>query len=879
MTEERHIPDDAIAPIESKKTFRAFPSILSLFASALLALPALADITLNVTASRPSIYLGESFNLNIEVNGADSGLDTPAFPALPPADVQFLGQHSNSRSSISIVNGRMTRESFEGRIFAFQIKPRGEGPFTTGPVRVTANGKTHTHPGLTVRVAGVEQQDTVLAAVTASSTSVLVEEPFTVTLSVAVAELPEPYTESVEPLHPNLLPQLSADFLEIRQDTPGLKGPDLNQILNGLMDQSGRQPAFAINSYQTRDLGGFGSLFDADPFRPRPIRFRLASARVTRDGKNYRDYTLSLSYTPTKEGEFTFGPLTFKGQVLTGVTDDRQGVTRDIYTIGPAVTVRVVPPPDEGRPEGFIGSVGRDLQASAAFDTTVCKVGDPLTLTLELTGPVSVSNMRTPLLSLQPALTRDFRIYDDNVAADTLPNGKRFKYRVRPTREGTLEFPPVKLAYYDTVARAYTTVTTAPIPIQARPTTQIATGDAEGDAAPTGFLDSRTRPLPAGITLTPLPPPFLLLTSHFLLLLLLLPALYLLAILTPPLAALARALRHRRRHSGALARARAALRRADAPDAAARAFRAYLADRLDLPALSLTPAETAEHLRRRAVPAETADACRLALARLDEALYRPDASIPLDDTLRQLLRLLPQLDTALSTPPRPAPSASSLLALLSVLSVSSALSLLPSPARAAAPDAFLWEQANAQATSAATPADYLKAANTYNRLVADGVRNGPLFLNLGNVLVMAGDGPNAAAAFARAERHLGATPETRQGLAAALALQTGRAHADLPWHRTAFFWHYALSAPLRTLAALFGWNLLWLGLLLRRLLRGRGPHAFLRSLAETCAAAGALTAALFAASVLMTLIHERHDDATWPARVFAASHPEKEDAP
>ena len=57
MTEERHIPDDAIAPIESKKTFRAFPSILSLFASALLALPALADITLNVTASRPSISM------------------------------------------------------------------------------------------------------------------------------------------------------------------------------------------------------------------------------------------------------------------------------------------------------------------------------------------------------------------------------------------------------------------------------------------------------------------------------------------------------------------------------------------------------------------------------------------------------------------------------------------------------------------------------------------------------------------------------------------------------------------------------------------------------------------------------------------------------
>jgi hypothetical protein len=37
---------------------------------------------------------------------------------------------------------------------------------------------------------------------------------------------------------------------------------------------------------------------------------------------------------------------------------------KDVYTIGPAVTVRVIPPPDTGRPENFIGSVGKSLQAS-----------------------------------------------------------------------------------------------------------------------------------------------------------------------------------------------------------------------------------------------------------------------------------------------------------------------------------------------------------------------------------------------------------------------------------------------------------------------------------------------------------------------------------
>ena len=327
-----------------------------------LALPALADVSLNVTSSRPRIYLGETFNLTVEVNGADRGVDAPDLSALQAAEIQFLGQHSNSRSSISIINGHMTREVYEGRIFAYQIRPAAEGTFRAGPIRVTADGKSQVHPGVTVQVSGIEKQSTVVAAVTASSTSVLVEEPFTVTLSVAIAELPDPYAENNEPIHPKSPPQISADFLEIKQDTPGLKGPDLNQVLNGLIDQSGNQPAFAINNYQTRDMAGFQGLFDDDPFRPRPIRFRLSQKKITQNGKKYREYTLSLNYTPTKEGEFTFGPLSFKGTVISDVTANRQAVAKDVYTIGPAVTVRVVPPPDEGRPDWFTGSVGKELK-------------------------------------------------------------------------------------------------------------------------------------------------------------------------------------------------------------------------------------------------------------------------------------------------------------------------------------------------------------------------------------------------------------------------------------------------------------------------------------------------------------------------------------
>lgn len=609
-----------------------------------------AGVTLKASPSRQSIYLGESFNLTVEVSGADRISAEPDFSELPEAEIELLGQHSNSRTSISIVNGRMSREVHEGRVFSYQIKPLTQGTFRAGPLHLTVKGKRYSASGGLIEVKGIEKQDTVVATVATSATTVLVEEPFEITVKVAVAELPEPYAANHEPLHPNFLPQLSADFLEIREDIKGLKGPDLNQFLNSLIDQSGQQPAFAINNYQTRDFGGFGSLFgDGDPFRARPIRFRLGAERVEINGKRYRQYALKLNYTATQEGEFIFGPLSFKGKVIGGVTDERQPMMRDIYTIGPAVTVRVVPPPDTGRPEWFIGCVGRDLEAVATLDTMVCKVGDPLTLTLTVTGAISISNLRAPLLSLQPELSTNFRIYDDNISTETLDNGKRFKYRVRPTRGGTLEFPPIKVAYFDSVSQAYQTVLTEAIPLQARATEQVATLD-DGDGGGEGGLVATARPLPAAITVeVPGTAEGELLPRGVgvWLLLLVTPILSLLALLLRPLLRLFARVRSHQRRAAALSAAVAKLRGAQEAQVAADAVREYFANRFDVTGATVTPRDAGEIMYSRGVPRELAQELGRLLGELDEVIYRPDTLITLSAVTDRVAVVLGQCEAAL----------------------------------------------------------------------------------------------------------------------------------------------------------------------------------------------------------------------------------------
>jgi len=96
-------------------------------------------------------------------------------------------------------------------------------------------------------------------------------------------------------------------------------------------------------------------------------------------------------------------------------------------------------------------------------------------------------------------------------------------------------------------------------------------------------------------------------------------------------------------------------------------------------------------------------------------------------------------------------------------------------------------------TTARHADDFLGAARAYRKLIERGVRNGPLYYNLGTALLEAGQYDGAVFFLTRAERYTGSTRETRRNLRLALARQTEEDTATLPWYRLFLFWHYRLS--------------------------------------------------------------------------------------
>ncbi len=114
---------------------------------------------------------------------------------------------------------------------------------------------------------------------------------------------------------------------------------------------------------------------------------------------------------------------------------------------------------------------------------------------------------------------------------------------------------------------------------------------------------------------------------------------------------------------------------------------------------------------------------------------------------------------------------------------------------------FLWEEANARMAAAQTVESFDQAAQAYQRLIDSGVRNGPLYYNLGTALLRANQPGPAIAALQRAEQYLGADPALRRNLRIALARQAGQASAPWPWYRVLFFWHFGRPAAWRAQAA------------------------------------------------------------------------------
>ncbi|MEI6787519.1 MAG: BatD family protein [bacterium] len=758
--------------------------------------------TLEVNVNRDRIYLGESFLLEAKVGGADNP-EPPDLSAIRNCAIELLGSQSASQYSITIVNGRMTKTGFTGRRFTYKLTPATEGTITTGPITATVAGTPLTATGPAVTVTGITRQDTVSLAVIASRNTVLVDEPFQIRLSIKIRRLPGQFAD-VDPLFPADPPHLEADYLNAKE-IDGLKGPDYQRLLNERVIQR-NQPGFTLNNYTAQtDMFDFSAMMGQ---QGTPARFKLDRRAITENGKAYWEYGITVPFSPLSEGSYTFGPVIFKGNVPIAVNPAGNATGESIFAVGNAAIVRVIPPPEDTRPPSYSGAIGSNLVAEAVLDAQTCNVGDPLKLTLTLSGAIQMRNLTPPKLSLQTNLLDHFDFYDESVQTVKQDNQRRYSYTLRPRHSGSFELPPVEVSFYDVNARQYRTIRTEPIPLKVRQTAEVTAAQVVGGSTNQTIILHRQEEAamrPAGMRMDPAiaeTTPLLGSPLRLLGIALTGPVVFVLSFLWVLFRRHRPAFLAAQRRRAAFARAKSALKSGTVPDLCL-ILREYLADRFNTRTESMTPADAKHLLIERGLPPSLAEKfATLMQHHFNAAFETTPANSPV--STMELESLLAEIERHLNAPGEKTGSIE-ILSLFFIL-----LAVLPATASTSAERTFIRDEAATELGSAQSVKDFLMAAETCQKLVDLGIRNAPLFYNQGTALLMADKPSDAITVLLRAERYGGSAPDIQRNLSIAQAKKDGLKTPVVSWLRMTLFWHYGLDCASRAVLAVAAFSGLWL---------------------------------------------------------------------
>ena len=435
-----------------------FQRVITVIAAILLALASLAQaqVTVRAAVDQQEVFVGETFTFQIQVEGSDAA-DEPNTAALA-ADftVEPRGGQQNSSESVTIVNGRMSRVSQRGYVFNFGLTPKREGRLLIPTLTVTVDRQSYQTQAIPILVKKPMETEEFKLRLTLDKAKAYVGEPVTLTVTWYIGR-------DVNGFNFNL-PILTDPRFTLSETAEAVANPSADRVV--------RIPA------------GGGEIL-------------AEKGNGVLDGNNYLTVSFSRRLIAKEAGLLTLPQATVSCQAL-GVTrqrgrdpfngmfpDDFFGRSRQSYqtVVVPSnePTLEVMPLPEEGRPADFTGLVGAYSLAVSAAPTEV-KVGDPITLTIQVAGP-AVAGVTLPALESQLGVN-DFKVPAEMAPGEGKGVLKTFTQTIRARHAGVKEVPTLHLSYFNPHSGRYETASSRAVPLAVAEARMVTAQDAEGtDAA------------------------------------------------------------------------------------------------------------------------------------------------------------------------------------------------------------------------------------------------------------------------------------------------------------------------------------------------------------------------------------------------------------
>ncbi|MBR4415545.1 MAG: BatD family protein, partial [Victivallales bacterium] len=405
------------------------------------------------------IFLGETVTFQIQVSVDDDSKDKVVMPDFPESQdytVVARPPSTGTSSFTSIVNGKRTESHTTNTTYSYQITPKRIGQVTLPSMSVKIGSKTYRTQEVPITVRKAEKLDDLKVTMTVSNPSCYVGESVMLNWRWEIARDVKDFQFS--------LPVLEMDAFSYPEVEPKIDQTRRNEFL-WIPLASGER----LLGRRRSGPGGSTIIEFSQPMvTKRAGEFELPASVVIcavydeRAGRQQR----RRGGWPFDDDDFPsfFGPAR---------------PTRRVSVQSDPVKFTVKELPAAGRPKSFSGIVGKCSLMTMA-DPLEVSVGDPIQLTLQLSGPAYLDTVKLPSLSSQEALAEHFKISGEDDPGVVEGDVKKFTRILRANDVNVKEIPAIEISYFDSETGKYEIARSPAIPLQVQAAKQVTAQDAEG---------------------------------------------------------------------------------------------------------------------------------------------------------------------------------------------------------------------------------------------------------------------------------------------------------------------------------------------------------------------------------------------------------------
>ncbi|MDP6977175.1 MAG: BatD family protein [Myxococcota bacterium] len=399
----------------------------------------------HIQISQGPYYQGEAVDVHLIVEDFEED-PTPEVEVVAPkgARLDFTGVSPSTRSSISIVNGRMTQTKEVRFVYQYRFVAGEAGRYALGPFRVSQGGTSRTTGPVQVEIQALGRSDRVRIKTTWPSDEVFPGQRIEVNLEWSFEA------------------ELNDRMRDYRIEVPIFNRGDLFRYVDDPPQRGDREVVVQTSAG--------------------PLSLRADITDRVENGRRFNVVKARRTLIPLKPGRFEFSGATVMVEEVVRWRRDLFGqrtpqAVRKLPTIDERRTLVVSDVPLAGRPESYAGAIGRGFSFEVSADRSVVQVGDPIGLTLVLRGDGNLDGAGLADLSTSAGLSPErFRVPTAPQAGVVKDGAKTFHLQLRVLDAGVREIPPIPYSYFDTDKREYVTVVSRPIALSVR-RAQVITAD------------------------------------------------------------------------------------------------------------------------------------------------------------------------------------------------------------------------------------------------------------------------------------------------------------------------------------------------------------------------------------------------------------------